>query len=92
LRTFYDFVKPPARKDLELEISIRKTSGGETKVMDKTAYEQFESHLDDLVRWGYVKVDLDENGVEVYSLAEPSLEDLDRCRVCGDILPHSSDE
>ena len=60
--------------------------------MDKIAYEQFESQLDDLVRWGYVKVDLDESGVEVYSLAELSLEDLDHCKVCGEVLPHSSEE
>jgi len=51
--------------------------------MKKITYEEFELHLEDLVRWGHVKVDLNENGVEVYSLTGLSLEEPDLCEVCG---------
>ena len=57
--------------------------------MKRITKEEFESTLDELVRWGLVEVELDENGDEVYSSTELRIEDLERCEDCGLPLPHS---
>jgi hypothetical protein len=45
--------------------------------------EKFESALDNLVRWGLVKVEINENGDEVYSSTGLRIEDLELCEECG---------
>ena len=60
--------------------------------MKKITYEEFESTLDELIRWGLVKVELDKNGDEVYSSTELRIEDLERCGGCGLPLPHAPEQ
>ena len=45
--------------------------------MKKITQEEFESTLDELIRWGLVKVELDENGDEVLpGEADPVLDEV----------------
>ena len=60
--------------------------------MKKITKEEFESTLDELIRWGLVKVELDKNGDEVYSSTELRIEDLERCEDCCQPVPQSSKE
>lgn len=60
--------------------------------MENMTYEKFESTLDDLVRWGVVKVEFNENGDEVYSTTGLRLEDIELCEKCGLPLPHTFEQ